>query len=86
MDALVVLPEIALIGLCFLLVPALAGTYLVARGSRGVTCPDNQELVDIKVDPKRATRRLFSDCHHDVATCARWPEKASCDQGCVKEP
>jgi len=83
MDAAVVVPLVLAIAVGYLLLPSILMVMTGARRARPVTCPDNSELVEIRLDPKREARRLFTDCRASVCGCSRWPAKAGCDQACT---
>jgi hypothetical protein len=81
MDAGIVLPEVLVIALCFVLLPAMV--IEVSNARRTVTCPHNGVLVPLRVSRSQAVRHLLTDCPHRVDACARWPEQAGCDQACT---
>ena len=71
-----------------LLVPtawALGGAYLRSSGVRRVRCPEEDSLVQIELDVRRAVAiRLLGYGEHRVRTCSRWPERHGCGQACVR--
>ena len=57
------------------------------RGARVITCPDNHELAAVEVDAAHAaiTSIFRGTSKLQLSSCSRWPEKAGCDQACLKE-
>lgn len=57
------------------------------RGARVLTCPDNHELAAVEVDAaKAALTSIFRGTSKlQLSACTRWPEKAGCDQACLRE-
>jgi hypothetical protein len=81
-----VLGVAALVGLGALLVflRRLSAAFLLYRGARVLVCPDNREMVAVRVDARHAA---FSapggrpDLR--LESCTRWPEMAACGQDCL---
>lgn len=61
--------------------------YYQERGSRVITCPDNHELAGVEVDAAHAalTSIFRGTSKLQLSSCTRWPEKAGCDQACLRE-
>ncbi len=61
-------------------------TYLRYRGTRLITCPENQKPAAVDVDAGRAAREtLVGHPHLRLEDCSRWPEKKNCPQDCLRE-
>jgi hypothetical protein len=62
----------------------LAGAWMTYRGTRVVVCPENREMVTVKVDAGHAA---FSAAQGRpdlrLESCTRWPEKGGCGQECL---
>lgn len=55
-------------------------------GKRNVTCPETHDHVQIELDAITAANSRFKGTSiTKVSTCARWPMKEGCDEGCVPE-
>jgi hypothetical protein len=81
-----VLGVAVLVGLGVLLVfmRRLTGAFLAYRGTRVVVCPENREMVAVRVDAGHAALsapRGRADLR--LESCTRWPEKAGCGQECL---
>jgi hypothetical protein len=60
--------------------------WLRWRGTRVVTCPDNEKPAAVEVDAFRASREaLRGRSGVTLRECSRWPEKAGCGQECLKQ-
>jgi hypothetical protein len=61
-------------------------TWAHVRGSRVVTCPETQKPVAVKVDVWHAVASaVWEKPDLKLTTCTRWPERADCDQPCVRQ-
>jgi len=72
------------LGVLFVFMRRLTSALLVYRGTRVVVCPENREMVAVRVDAGRAARsatRGRPDLR--LESCTRWPEKAGCGQECL---
>ena len=77
---------IAALAVLLLCVQRAAGTALVFRGTRVITCPETGQAaaVGLSLWPA-ALSSLFRKPVLRVEKCSRWPEARSCDHGCVKQ-
>lgn len=50
------------------------------RGTSVITCPETDQPAAVKVD---LLRSAFADLR--LGDCSRWPEKAGCDQDCLRQ-
>ena len=81
----------------FLLVAAVASGVLLLtiqlfrywlrwRGTRVVTCPENQRKVGVEVDARHAAfTGLYTGPALRLSSCTRWPERQGCGQACLSE-
>jgi len=62
----------------------LAEAWIRYRGTRVVVCPDNREMVAVRVDVRHAAATAPQG-HPDLRleSCTRWPEKEGCGQECL---
>jgi hypothetical protein len=72
------------LGVLFLFGRRLAEAWTRYRGTRVVVCPDNREMVAVRVDARHAAATAPQG-HPDLRleSCTRWPEKAGCGQECL---
>ena len=72
------------LGVLFLFGRRLAGAWMRYRGTRVVVCPENREMVAVRVDATHAAATAPQG-HPDLRleSCTRWPEKAGCGQECL---
>ncbi len=82
MDPNVVIPEVALIGLFYLVLPA-AAIGALAGGRRTVRCPRDGATAQLRLDRGRTTLRVFRDAPHCARDCSLWPERSGCDRACL---
>lgn len=61
-------------------------TYAKMRGTRLVTCPENNETAAVEVDATRAAAlSLLGQREVRLKDCSRWPEKEGCGQDCLRQ-
>jgi hypothetical protein len=61
-------------------------TYIVFRGMRIMACPETGQMVEIELKLWRAAMRgLLRRPVLRVGACSRWPERAGCDEACVRQ-
>ncbi len=75
---------VAVAAICFLLMP-LARLYRRFRGTRVVTCPENQKTAAVQVDALRAALSTVGTRDLELSACTRWPEKRNCGQECLAQ-
>jgi hypothetical protein len=76
---LIVLIAVAAVGFLWVL-PAWR-TY---RRRRVVTCPETGAATGVRVDAARVARSAWlGPLDLRLKSCARWPERAGCDQECL---
>ena len=63
-----------------------ACAFLRFRGTRVVRCPEDRQLTAVELSSWQAVLSgLSGRALPHVRNCSRWPARAGCDQGCVKE-
>jgi hypothetical protein len=64
----------------------LVGVWLKYRGSRVVTCPENQNPAGVTLDSRFAMATALGKAPQlRLDSCSRWPEKAGCGQECLSQ-
>lgn len=63
-----------------------AGVWFTAQMPRTVRCPDDGEPAQMRLDPRRSLRALFTSEPERVKSCSRWPEHAGCSRRCAQRP
>lgn len=60
--------------------------FVMFRGTRVMACPETGQPVAIDLQaPRAALAALFGRPRLQVRECSRWPERAGCDEACVRE-
>lgn len=60
--------------------------YMRYSGSRLVACPENQQPAAVAMDARHAAATAIDGCPNvRLSDCARWPERANCDQACLSQ-
>lgn len=74
------------VAIIYIVLPVALDTYMRFRGSREVTCPETKQPVTVRVDARYAAATAATgSLKLRLVECARWPERANCDQGCVEQ-
>lgn len=66
-------------------------TYLVrrfidVRAQRLITCPETKDAAVVRLDARRAAVASFAGRRDfRLSECTRWPERADCEQACLKQ-
>jgi hypothetical protein len=72
------------LGVLFLFGRRLARAWMRYRGTRVVVCPENREMVAVRVDAAHAAATAPQGRPElRLESCTRWPEKAGCGQECL---
>lgn len=72
------------LGALFLFARRLAAAWMTYRGTRVVVCPENREMVAVRVDARHAAATAPQGTPDlRLESCTRWPEKAGCGQECL---
>ncbi len=73
-------------GCAFLLTWLTIRAYRLYRKAHILTCPDNKDLVAVKLHVVRAAAtHLTGSADLRVRSCSRWPEKRGCGQECLSQ-
>lgn len=60
--------------------------FVTFRGMRLMACPETGQTAAIELQARRAAlTALFKSPGLRVEVCSRWPERAGCDEACVRE-
>jgi hypothetical protein len=71
----------------FVLTPVTLHVYGRYRDQRALRCPETGRLTSVQIDAGKAARSaLFREPKLRIETCARWPERKSCNQKCLDIP
>lgn len=71
--------------LCLASIRTIAILYKY-RGSRVITCPENQAHAGVSLDVRRVVATgLVSAPKLRLSSCSRWPERAGCGQECLSQ-
>jgi hypothetical protein len=74
------------LGVLFVFGRRLVGVWLKYRGTRVVVCPEDREMVAVRVDAGHAALSAPQGrVELRLEFCARWPEKAGCGQECLNQ-
>jgi hypothetical protein len=86
LDALLVVAAIFALGTFYVMVPIAADVYRRFRGTRVVTCPENQRAAAVEVDARHAALTTVAGrADIKLAQCSRWPERHDCGQECLRQ-
>lgn len=56
------------------------------RGSRVITCPENQRPAGVRLDARHAVLTgIGKTPEFRLSSCSRWPERAGCGQECLSQ-
>jgi hypothetical protein len=74
------------LGLFYIVLPFTLDVYRRFRYRKVVTCPDTYGLADVRLNARwAALTAIFRKPALRVKSCALWPRKKGCAEGCVKE-
>ncbi|RPJ85565.1 MAG: hypothetical protein EHM13_00625 [Acidobacteria bacterium] len=60
--------------------------YQQLKGTRLVSCPENQQTVAVEVDSKRAAlAAVVGKPRFELTECTRWPENKACGRQCLSQ-
>jgi hypothetical protein len=80
---LVILGVLA-IGLVTVVLPVVLTTLADHREPKSLVCPETGLATTVRVDAGRAARgAIVGRVRLAVQSCARWPERRACGQGCL---
>jgi len=77
---------VIILGLYFVVAPAVLSTYRHYRGRRTIICPDTDQIAEMEIKAGRAgIMALFGKTGLRVKWCSLWPKRKGCAEECVKE-
>lgn len=77
---------VIVLGLYFVIVPAVRATYRRHCGRRTIICPETDQIVERELKAGRASvMALFGKNDLRVKWCSLWPRRKGCAEECVKE-
>ncbi len=83
MSILMLVPVWFLLALIVPTFVVIRGHYQKVRGRRPTTCPETGMGAMVELDVPYAVRmRILGDGRRKIRACSRWPERATCGQGC----
>lgn len=86
LDALLVVAAILALGTLYVVLPIAVDVYWRFRGTRLVTCPENQRPAAVEVDARHAALNAIRGAADlKLAQCSRWPERHDCGRECVRQ-
>jgi len=86
MDISTVIALIIALGAVYVVAPMVADAYHRFRGTKVVTCPEDQQAVEIIVDAAHAaSTAALGPPELRVTHCSRWMQRHYCDQKCVEQ-
>jgi hypothetical protein len=81
-----VLAIVAVVAVLYVALRTSVREYFAVRGDRVVHCPENDQVVAVRVDAAHAA--VTAAGGHErlrLESCTRWPEKAGCGQDCLAQ-
>ncbi|MBI4589964.1 MAG: hypothetical protein HY725_14110 [Candidatus Rokubacteria bacterium] len=82
-----VLAAIVTLALLYVLFPVVAETFLRLRRGKLLRCPETGSEAEVRIDaPRAAFTAAFSQPRLRVKDCSRWPQRKSCEEGCLDVP
>jgi hypothetical protein len=67
-------------------VPVSLGVYGRYRGTRLVTCPENESRAAVEVDARHAALTAVGGAPElRLTQCSRWPERHGCGRECLRQ-
>lgn len=73
--------------LTWLLLSGFVRTWRLYRGTRVIVCPETHRHAAVAVDATSAAKwyAIAGETDIHLRSCSRWPEKADCDQACLRQ-
>ena len=86
MDRLFILiAGIVILGLYFVVAPAVLSTYRRYRGRRTIICPETDQIVEMELKAGRAgVMAALGKQDLRVKWCSLWPHREGCTEECTK--
>ena len=83
-NSLIVMASVIVLGILYVVVPAVFHTYRLCRGRTAVRCPETQGCAEIGIDaPHAAFCSAFGRPQLRVKQCTLWPEQMGCAGRCL---
>ena len=77
---------LVVLGVVYLLVPAIASVFFSYRRPRSFRCPEIKTVATVGIAAWRAALTQFRGAPRLRATqCPLWPQRGGCSQGCLTE-
>ena len=77
---------VATLGLYFVIVPAVVGTFRRYRGRRTIICPENDQIAEIEIKAGQAGILAALGKHRlRVKWCSLWPRRKGCAEECLQD-
>ena len=77
---------ITVLGLYYLVAPAVLSTYRRYRGRRTIICPETDQIVEMELKAGRAgVMAALGKQDLRVKWCSLWPRRKGCAEECVKD-
>jgi len=84
--AIYVVLAIVALGLLYIGIRVVGGTYLKFRGKRVITCPETSQPAGVDVAAGRAAlSAALGKPAVQLRDCSRWPERQNCGQECLQQ-
>ena len=77
---------VVIIGIYFVVTPAVLSTYRRYRGRRTIICPETDQIVEMELKAGQAgIMAAFGKHHLRVKWCSLWPRRKGCAEECLKD-
>ena len=77
---------VIIIGLYFVVAPAVLSTYRRYRGRKTIICPETDQIVEMELKAGRAgVMAALGKQDLRVKWCSLWPRRKGCAEECVKD-
>ena len=77
---------VIIIGLYFVVAPAVLSSYRRYRGRRTIICPETDQIVEMELKAGRAgVMAALGKQDLRVKWCSLWPRRKGCAEECVKD-
>jgi len=77
---------VVILGLYFVIGPAVVSTYRRYHGRRTIICPENDQIAEMEIKAGRAgVMALFGRHPLRVKWCSLWPRRKGCAEECLQD-
>jgi hypothetical protein len=77
---------VVMLGLYFVVGPAVLNTYRRYRGRRTIICPETDQIAEMEIKAGRAgVMAAFGKRDLRVKWCSLWPRRNGCAEECIKD-